>query len=771
MFMILPSKFTWLMSHWQKLAFVLLGFSILNVSNAQEGQKVTAIDVQYVGSKTVNDSLILSKMSTKVGDNLSIAQIDEDVKNLHRSGKVDNVRILSESRNGGVALIVVVQSTALYGGTKFEGNTIFSDSKLAKKVGLSVNKAIDESAIRKARQEIQEMYRKDGYPETTVSYRIGAPSKEGYSVVAFVINEGSQGVLNQVSFVGNQNVTKADLLGVMSQKEKSIKNLVGGGGRTDGESLANDVRAIEDLYRDRGYLNARVSNVSKVPVDAKYNDVVISVEEGSIYKVAGVKIDGVKGLSMDGDIMPYMKSHAGSPFSGSNLRNDIKLISDKYGTKGYTQARVSPRLVEAAGPNQVMIELDVEEGPAFNIGKIHIEGNTKTKDSVIRRELPLIPGDPLNSTVMDITQRRLLNLGYFEQVDVRPVNTNYIDEQDLVIRVSEKPTGSLNFGAGFSSIDNVTGFLEITQSNFDLFDWPNFIGGGQRFRLSLRGGAERKDFSLSITEPWAFGRRLSLTGEAYYRDLQFLSDEFEQTNYGGAISARTAWGRYGSLSFGYRWETIEIDPETDASPIIAQDGGEHVKSSVFFDYTFDNRDDFFTPRKGQKVSLSLEQAGLGGTIDETIASASASHHFTVPGTDLIFNFLGRYRYSSEGEFTFTRYYLGGPNNLRGFDFREAGPRDPTTNEPVGGARAWDATVEATYPIADKIRLAGFYDVGEVTDAPTGAVGGGLHSSAGIGARLFFMGPSPIRLDYAWPLQSDELSDDGPQFNFTIGTRF
>ncbi|MDF1753878.1 MAG: outer membrane protein assembly factor BamA [Verrucomicrobiales bacterium] len=738
-------------------------------TQAQNGKTVKTIEVQYVGAKTVSEERILTRMSTKVGDSLSIAKVDEDVKTLYESGEVDNVRVLSEPQDGGVKLIVVVQSRALYGGVQFEGNSLFSDSKLAKSVELSVNKAIDEGAIRKARQDIQDMYRKKGYPETTVGYRIGAPNAQGYSSVIFGIDEGSQGVLRNVSFVGNNSKSGSEIKEVMKQKEKSVMTHFGGGGRTDSESLAVDSRAIEDFYRDNGYLDARVVNVAKVPVDEKYNDVVFTIEEGEVYSVAGIDVAGVQSLSMESDILPYLKTGAGKPFSGTALRDDIKLINDQYGASGYVDAQIIPRL-EGAGPRQVAVKFNVNEGRPYKIGQIHIEGNTKTKDHVIRRELPLLPGEALDVTTMEITERRLQNMNYFETVDVTPVDTSYIDEKDLIIRVTEKPTGSLNFGAGFSSIDSVTGFVEVTQANFDLFDPPNFVGGGQRFRLSIRGGNERKDASISITEPYFMGERLALTAEGFYRDLLFLSDQYDQTTYGGALSLRRALGEhmYGSLE--YRYEVIDIDAAASASAFYQSEDGKFNKSSLKGDITYDDRDNLFVPRSGQKISAGYEYAGLGGNVEDSIATVSASKHYTLPG-DLILNGTARYRYSANGDHLFTRHYLGGANNLRGFDYREVGPKDAATLDGVGGKQAWNATFEATYPIVEKIRIAGFYDVGEVSDGPANSVGGGVNSDWGIGLRLFLMGNAPIRLDYAFPLQTDEFNDDGGQFNFTIGTQF
>jgi len=753
------------------LAGFALAISAVTESHGQvAGKTIKAIDVQYVGNQSVSPDRILSHMSSRVGDKLSPAKIDDDVKALYASGDVENVKILSESQSGGIRLIVVVQTRALYGGVEFRGNTLIDSDKLRKKVELKVNKSIDEGALQTARQEIQEMYKKKGFSEVTVTYRIGPATSEGYSKVIYSIDEGTQGVLRDVSFVGNTAFSEAELREVMSQKEKGFKTLLGGSGSTDSSSLADDVRAIEDKYRDKGFLNARVVNVAKMRADAKYVDVVITIDEGETYVVESLAIQGVQSIPLTTDILPYLKTKAGDRFSGAKLKEDLKLIGDQYGSQGYAEARVTPRLEEAG--NGVRVVLDVEEGRKYKIGQIHIEGNEKTMDKVIRRELPLEPGQAYDSTKTEVTQRRLENMNYFSSVEVMPLDTSYLDEKDLLIRVTEKPTGTINLGAGFSSIDSVTGFFEVTQTNFDLFGWGNdFTGAGQRFRLSLRGGNERRDFSISITEPGFMDQRLALSVEGFYRDLLFLSpsNQYDQTQYGGSVSLRKSLGEFTYGVVKLTGENIEIDANANASPAFIAEEGKFTKVSVGFDIVNDTRDNVFLPRTGHKVSAGFEFAGLAGDVDDTIFSASAAKFFKLP-YDGILSFSGKYSQSADGDHLFTRHFLGGANNLRGFDYRDVGMRDPVSGEVLGGTEAYYGTAEVTFPIVEKVRVAAFYDVGEVVGGP-GTVGGGINSDYGIGLRLFVLGNAPVRLDYAIPVQTDAFNDDTGRFNFTIGAQF
>jgi len=758
----------------QSAAMLAVGF-LLSIgasqhAEAQEGKTVKSVDVQYVGYQTVSKQRILSNTSTRVGDKLSLSVVDDDVQNLYKSGDVENVKVLADEVSGGVALIYVVQTRAVFGGVQFTGNTVIATNKLKRQVDLEVNSPIDEEALKTGRQDIQELYRKKGFSEATVSYRIGAPTAEGYSVVVYVIDEGTQGVIRNIEFVGNTAFTSSRLKDQMTQKEKSPLSFLGETGAADAETLAQDVRAIEDFYRDNGYLNAKVVNVSRVRADAKYVDVILTIDEGGTYIVDSLAINGVSVLSMQDDILPYLRTKAGDKFAGSYLKSDLKLINDQYGSRGYADAQVVPGL-EDAGNGAVKVVIDVTEGRSYRIGQIHIEGNDKTKDHVIRRELPLEPGQPFDTTKTDVTQRRLENMNYFASVELMPLPTSYLDEKDLLIRVVEKPTGSINFGAGFSSIDSLTGFFEVSQSNFDLFDPWNFAGGGQRFRLSVRAGSERQDYSISITEPWAFGHRIALTTEGYYRDLLFVSDQYDQRNVGGAISLRKSLGEFTYGTVEYRGENVKITTESNSSPAFMREVGSFFKSSVDIGVVRDTRDNIFLPREGSKISAGFEFAGLGGDVDDNIFTLQGSKYYNLPFNDAIVSFVGRYQYSSSGNHIFTRHFLGGANNLRGFDYRDVGPRDPVSLETLGGNQAWYGTAEVTVPIVEKIRGALFYDIGEVSDGPVGSVGGGVNSDWGVGVRMFVLGSAPVRLDYAFPIQADQFNDEGGRFQFTMGAQF
>ena len=443
---------------------------------------VRNIDVKYVGSPTVTKDRILSRLSTKVGDPFSQAKVDEDIKKLFASGDVEDIKILAEPQGeSGIRLTVVVQTRAMLGDVAFNGNAALSEKDLRKRVDLATGASIDIVQVQEGRNAIQEHYRKKGYPEVYVEYKIGAPNKQGFSTLTFIIDEGGQGVLRKVEFVGNEVFKARVLRDQMEQKQKPLIRLPFSSkkGRIDRDMTRDDERRVADYYKNHGYLDATATAV-RVRVDSKNVDLVITIDEGIKYSVGNVSVNGVRVMSVDTDILKYVRLKGGNTYSKENLDYDVKMIRDLYGSQGYADTIVAPRLTGGGGADVVNVAYDVTEGRKFNLGKVNIAGNQKTQDKVIRREMAVNPGEVYDTVRIDATKQRLMNLGYFSSVDVLPVDTTYIDVKDLNITVTEQPTGRLEFRAGFSSVYDLVGTIKLTQANFDLGNWPSMTGAGQK---------------------------------------------------------------------------------------------------------------------------------------------------------------------------------------------------------------------------------------------------------------------------------------------------
>jgi outer membrane protein insertion porin family len=430
-----------------------------------------------------------------------------------------------------------------------------------------------------------------------------------------------------------------------------------------------------------------------------------------------------------------------------------------------------------AGEGRIDVHYEIQEGGPSFVQRINIVGNTRTKDKVIRREVLIAPGDILNSVRVETTKKRLDNLGYFEKVETFPEDTGVAGRKDLTIQVQEKRTGSLNFGAGFSTIDQLVGFVEMSQGNFDLLNWPTFTGAGQKFRFRIQYGNERKDVSLSLTEPYFMDRRLSLGGELYYREADYYSNIYTQRNYGFSVEMRKAIAPFTAASIGYRLEDIEIfNVAPSASSAILLNEGTTTKSQITAGVANDTRDNPFLTRTGHRIAFTPYVAGgfLGGNEQIVGFSLEARQYFHLY-KDSILLLSGQAASVDtwgDGKFVhiYDRLFLGGSNDLRGFDYRDVSPRD-ITGEPIGGQSLAAFTIEYTMPIIEKARFAVFADGGFVNLKPWDFKTNDYVSDVGIGLRLD-LPIGPLRIDYGIPIEKGPYKDAGSgKFNFNVGYQF
>ena len=398
----------------------------------------------------------------------------------------------------------------------------------------------------------------------------------------------------------------------MKTKGKTLYSFIDKSGRLDETQLEQDINSVREWYQDHGYIDVEVKEVRRDRSKGKLNLVVVLVE-GPLYRVGTITITGQKVAKAE-KIRALMKLKEGSVYSPKQIREDSKKIADAYGSGGYVDLQVMPQGVPA-GAGKIDVHYQIQEGGPSFVQRINIVGNTRTKDKVIRREVLIAPGDIFNSVRVETTKKRLDNLGYFSKVETYPEDTGVTGRKDLIIQVEEKRTGSLNFGAGFSTVDNLVGFVEMTQGNFDLMNWPNFTGAGQKFRARIQYGTSRKDVILSLTEPYFLDRRLSLGGQLFFNEADYYSSLYSQRNYGFSLETRKAIGAFTAVSLLYaltRTELFNVSPTISSALLL--ESGAATKSQLNPTLQFDNRDNPFLSRRGMRLAFSPYIAGgfLGG---------------------------------------------------------------------------------------------------------------------------------------------------------------
>ncbi len=742
---------------------------------------VKQIDVQYAGATTVSKEKLIANMRTRVGKPYDERSVEEDIRSLYATGNISNVRIFGEPTTDGVKVIVVVQPKAQITEVAITGVTQFKESRVRKEISAKVGDALSEAALEADKQKISDYYAGKGFGEVDVSYKVESNEKAGTARVVFNVSEGGKLAIKSVVFDGNTVFKQGELKKVIKSKPKGLLDMFSKTGRLDQELLAEDTKSLRELYQSKGYVDAEIAR-PRVDRDGSRVTITFPIKEGIQYHVGKVNYSGAQVFTKD-EIAKNAKVQPGAVFTPQGVKADIKNIQDLYGTRGYIDFQAGAD-VSPAGKGVMDVSYKMEEGVQSYVEHIDIQGNTRTKDKVIRREIALAPGDLYNSVRVDASQSRLENLNYFytrrdgpghQPVSLFPSDTLVPGRKDLKVLIEEKRTGSFNFGAGFSSIDSLLGFAEITQGNFDLLNWPHFTGGGQKFRMRAQWGTRRKDFILSLTEPYFLDKKLSVGGELFYRDASFVSSVYDERRYGFDINARKPLNDFTYIRFSYTLQDVDIhNVDSGASLAIRGEEGNRIESKLAGGITYDTRDSVFLTRRGHKVDLQMYVAGgfLGGDTDIYGFDLEASKYFLLPfDTILTLNAeVAAVQTWSGGDRVpiFDRLYLGGANNLRGFKFRDVGPKD-ADDEPLGGNTLARLTVEYTFPVVEKVRGAIFYDVGFVNADSYDFGAGDVNSDVGIGVRLD-LPIGPVRIDYGIPMQTNNNKSSG-KFNFNIGYQF
>jgi len=778
------------------MCFFLLGILVstdrLAAQSQPQAPTIQEIDVQFVGPTTLSKQRVLDNLATKPGAPYNERLVEEDIKSLYATGSVSNARIFAEPVTGGLKVTVLLQGRATIGEVLIEGADAVPKTKIRKEITTKPGDPLSEEKINDDRQKILKLYEDKNYTDVKVDVKTSELTDKRIQVL-FTVNEGPKLVVRRITFTGNDSVLPKDLRKVMKTKTANLLSFLTKDGRLLPAQMDEDKEAVRTLYQNRGFADMRVTDVQTLPITNKNGvDLVISISEGTQYRVNKLAIEGAS-IVAPGDIERYLKMKTGSLYTPEGMGADLKKLRDFYGSRGYVDMVAQPQ-INPAGDGQIDLTYRIDEGVQSYVNLINVQGNTKTKDKVIRRELAVQPGGVFDTTLVDVSKTRLMNLNYFSKVDMAPQDTLVPGRKNLDVIVEEKKTGSFNFGAGFSSIDSLVGFAELQQSNFDLFNWPYFTGAGERFRIRAQYGLERQDFTMSITEPWFMGYKVSVGGEFYYHAASFLSTVYNQSNLGGALQARKALNPFTALRGEYRLENIKIyDLSGNYGQTIQQAGNNspYTKSCILAGLDFDNRDSLFLTHKGQSVSFTAFVAGggLGGDVQDYGLSLEAKKYFPLPwdmilltkGAVAVVNPWGG---GSTPPPIFDELYLGGANDMRGFVFREVGPKDQYGN-PIGGNTSVYGTAEITFPIIPRLRGAFFWDVGYVnaaswnfspsTTTSVGANGlnttsGGLNADVGIGARIE-LPIGPIRIDWGYPVKSDDWNNSSGQFNFNVGYTF
>ncbi|MBI4436323.1 MAG: outer membrane protein assembly factor BamA [Candidatus Omnitrophica bacterium] len=736
-------------------------------------QTIQAIEIQ--GNRIVSAETILAKMKTKTGSAFSQEVLDEDLKRLYATGFFTDIRIDREEMPQGVKVVVLVTEKPVLSAIHFAGNKALKEKKLQEIIKVKVKEFLDHSRLRQDVLALTQEYQKKGYSRAKVDYDVEV-SAENEAAATFRIEEGKRIKIKEIQIEGNVAFTDKRIKRLIKTKKDTLFT----SGFLKEDMLKEDVERITAFYKSEGYLDVVVDDHMEYDAEGEKIHLVFTVDEGRRYLVGQVEISGTL-IFPEHEIRKTLTMEEGNSFSREGLRQDIANIQKYYFDKGYINAEINADTSLDEETSRVDVRYTLIENELTYIRQIKIRGNVRTKDTVVRRELRVLPGDPFNGEKLKRSRDRLFNLGFFDEVafDTEPTATS--NQSDLVVDVKEKKTGEFSFGAGFSSIDRFIGFVEIAQRNFDWQNPPSFVGDGQDLRLRAQLGATRQDYQVSWTEPWMFDRPISFGFDLYHATRERSGTSgfgYDEERLGGDVRLGKAFGEYNRGNLMYKIEQVEIsDIPTTASSALKAEEGKNTVSSIEAKLTRDTRDNVFSPAKGYVATGLVELAGgpLGADRDFAKYFVSGTSYFTPLRPEQVLSLGGRaglvQAYSDSPQVPiFERFFAGGTNTIRGYEERDVGPKDTASGDPIGGEALLVGNVEYLFPVVQILKGAIFYDVGGVWSEASDFGQGDYRHGAGVGVRV--KTPiGPISLDYGFPLNPDNTQEDSGRFHFNISRSF
>ena len=784
------------------LAFFFCGIALLWSQVSPEGKKIREINIEIIGPKTLGKSFILQNLQIEEGNDYEANGIDKSIRNLIATGSVEDVRVFLDSEKSDpeqVTLVFKVWTKSRVDKIEFEGNRKLSDKNLEKTISHKIGDLLDESTLKQDQSLISEKYLEKGYWNSSVDVQVDRKDEYSPVKVRFKIFEGEKRKISKILFKGNKSLPQKKLLEVMETAPWRFWRFWSKRSKYRPQILDDDLEKLRDTYRNDGFLDVKIeqSSVELNPIGKTKIELVIGVDEGKRSFFGTQTVVGNIAIGTEELLSPSIrdkndksKIKTGAPYSPTLLSEERNRIRKRYGEKGYLDTRVRTIRTPNLASNQIDLKFEIDERNKFSVNTIKVRGNEKTKTIAIIRELALAPGETFDLIRMETSEARLRNTRLFEKVtlDDEPIVSQDPELQNtrrnLVVDLKEGRTGHVSFGVGFSTLEKAMMFAEFRQGNFDIMRWrsPHRLqGDGQKFRLRLKLGSRSNEVRLALEEPWFLNRRVAAGFEVFREKSDYYSSYYDEMRAGFEVYFRKRLFELVEGRAFYSFEDVIIDDVSSTAPPFIEEE-DLVISKVGLTLSRDTRDSILFPTEGSIVSIKKEFAGgiFGGDADYGRLELQGAHFLqTFEPLEQVLSVsgrvgtLGRFNGKESDVPFFEKFFLGGPYNLRGWDYRDAGV-DPVIGEPEGGNSYSYASLEYTFKVADPLRLALFYDAGYLRKGDFKIIPGdgheGWHDNWGFGVRIMVMG-MPLRLDLGFPITDPSDTGGSPQFHFSGGSRF
>ena len=750
------------------VGLVLVGILVGPPAQAQtSGDTIREIVIQ--GNQRIERATVESYLALRRGERFDPAALDTSLKNLFATGLFDDVKLTRD----GNRLVVTVVENPIINRIAFEGNKRIDDKILESEVQLRPRVVFTRARVQDAVTRILEIYRRSGRYAARVEPKIVELDQNRVDLI-FEIDEGELTTVGGISFIGNASFSDSTLRGVIQTTESAWWRILTSDDTYDADRLQFDQELLRRYYQARGYADFQVvSAVAELTPDGKAFFITFTIDEGPIYKFG--KIDVTSSVpDLDArQLQQYVLTGGGAVYNADQVEKTIQQMTDALGALGYAFTQIDPIANKNRQELLVDVRYEVREGPRVYVERIEISGNARTLDSVIRREFRIAEGDAFNTALLRRSRQRIQNLSFFESVDIKTEQGSAADKILIKVRVSEKSTGELSFGAGFSTTDGVLGDIRLRERNL--------LGRGQDLRANFTISTRRQEAELSFTEPYFLERDIAAGFDIFRSLTDFQSESsFDETITGGTLRMSYPLTEYLRHALRYTLKLDEIhDIDDNASVFILDEEGDRWVSAIGHNFTYDRRDVRFLPSSGYLLRIDQELSGLGGDSRYIKHDGRAEWYYSfVPDLVLNLALTGGYihGYGGEDVTLSERFFIGGAT-LRGFKFGGVGPRDSGTDDALGGNAYYVGTAELRFPLGlpKELRIFGrtFIDVGTLTeidvDGPQLVDNSAPRVAAGVG--FSWLSPlGPLSIDFAWALK-EEKEDQTESFRLSFGTRF
>lgn len=725
-------------------------------------------EIQIVGNERVEPATVESYLAVRRGEPFDAAKLDESLRNLFATGLFEDVSIARE----GDRVVIRVVENPIINRIAFEGNRRLEDSVLESEIQLRPRVVYSRQRVQEAVQRILEIYRRLGRYSARVDPKIIKLDQNRVDLV-FEIEEGPVTSVGGITFIGNESFSASTLRSVIQTRESAWYRFLSSDDTYDPDRLAFDQERLRRFYLARGHADfAVVSAIAELTPDGREFFITFTLDEGPVYKFGVIDVSSrVPDVPVE-ELKALVETREGEIYNADEIETTVQAITNRLGELGYAFVNVDP--IPDRDPDNLTIGItfEIREGPRVYVERINILGNVRTLDNVIRREFRLAEGDAFNAALLRRSQERLRRLDFFETVDVTTAQGSSPDRVIVNVKVSEKSTGELSFGAGFSTSDGPLGDVRLAERNL--------LGTGQEIVANISVSGRRQLYRVGYTEPWFLGREIAAGFDLFReRSDQQSESSFDETNTGGTL--RAAYSLTEHLRHGVRYSLRLTDihnVDDEASIFIKDEEGDRLTSSIGQTFTYDRRDTTFLPSSGYLLRLDQDLAGFGGD-DRFISHQVRAEWYYSIVPEVVFNlgFVGGYiRGLGEDVHLSNRFFIGG-QTLRGFDYGGIGPRDTATDDKLGGNLYYVGTAEVRFPVGlpEELRIFGraFTDVGTLTEidasGPTLEDTDKLRASVGVG--LSWLSPfGPLSIDFAQAVVK-ESGDDTEFFRLSFGTRF